>query len=84
MLKPIHENQNKPISHSKTKNKAQPQENKSQIIHKTSIRIIPSNEKISYRTSSKNKSNYDHSHKYQLLSSDNNLIVLKKIKSFPV
>mgnify|MGYP007031247268 CR=1 FL=1 len=84
MLKPMHENENKPTSHSKIKKHTQKQENKSQNIHKTSNGIIPPKEKTIYQTSSKNKSDNDHSYRYQLLSSENNLIVLKKIKSFPV
>jgi hypothetical protein len=84
MLKPIIENKNRQISLSRPPKKISKQENQPQKGSKPSkSKDTIRDRKPIFQSTSKNLNN-EHSFKYQLLSAENNIIVLKKIKSIPV
>ncbi len=84
MLKPINENTNRLISLSRPPRKISKQENKRRKGSKSSKSIDPVGDRKPIFQSTSKIVNNEHSFKYQLLSAENNTIVLKKIKSIPV
>ncbi len=85
MLKTIHANGNKPTAANKTTKKTSKQENKPHAYFSSTIPKSSSKDKISIpQSSSKINPKSEHTFKYQLLSAENNIITLKKIKSIPV
>jgi hypothetical protein len=82
MLKPIQGNENKPKRIYKTTKRLKKQENNPRSSLEPLPEKSPPNDILS--TIQQFKANANHSYKYQIISSDNHIIVLKKIKMMAV